>query len=556
MRVSILDDYQGVALDMADWSRLRARGVEIAVERHPFADEDDVVRSLADSEIVAAMRERTAFPKRVVDRLPKLKLLITTGMRNASFDMGALKERGVTVCGTGGPGGGNEDTAELAWGLILGAARRIAEDHQMMRQGGWQTRIGHRVAGKTIGLLGLGRLGSAVARVGLAFGMQAIAWSQNLTADKAAEQGVERVEKDELFRRSDILSVHLVLSPRSRGLVGKREIGLMKPSAILVNTSRGPICDTEAVIEALKEGRLAYAGFVGGSGADITLSVSVDPNGNAYVGGATASRDFPVTVGPDLVYNGGEEDAFVAKIGFELGVSITSGPSDPTNQTTASFEFSADVVDPTFRCSLDGAALTTCTSPAGYSGLSDGEHSFVVEETDQSGDSTSATWNWRVETVPPTITSFTPAEGSVGKKVTINGSGFLAATGVSFGGVSALFSIISENQIQTTVPKGALTGTITVSNPAGSATSTTAFRVRPTIKSFTPTTGPAGTSVVINGSAFTGATAVLFNGVSAAFTVNSYTQITATVPAGATTGPITVVTPSGKAFSKTSFTVT
>jgi phosphoglycerate dehydrogenase-like enzyme len=266
MRLSILDDFQGVALDMADWSPVKARGVEIAVERFPFADEDDVVRSLADSEIVAAMRERTAFPKRVVDRLPKLKLLITTGMRNASFDMGALKERGVTVCGTGGPvgapgGGGNEDTAELAWGLILGAARRIAEDHQLMRQGGWQTRIGHRMAGKTIGLLGLGRLGSAVARVGLAFKMKAIAWSQNLTAEKAAEQGVERVEKDELFRRSDVLSVHLVLSPRSRGLVGERELGLMKPSAILVNTSRGPLCDTDAVIAALKAGRLAYAGF-------------------------------------------------------------------------------------------------------------------------------------------------------------------------------------------------------------------------------------------------------------------------------------------------------
>src|SRR5712692_5765827 len=265
MRLSILDDYQGVALDMADWSPVKGRGVEIAVERHAFADEDAVVRSLAGSELVAAMRERTAFPKRVVDRLPKLKLLITTGMRNASFDMAALKERGVTVFGTGGPigapGGGNEDTAELAWGLILGAARRIAEDHQFMRQGGWQTRVGHRVAGKTIALLGLGRLGSAVARVGLAFGMKAIAWSQNLTAEKAAAQGVERVEKDELFRRSDILSVHLVLSPRSRGLVGAREIGLMKPSAILVNTSRGPICDTDAVIAALKAGRLAYAGF-------------------------------------------------------------------------------------------------------------------------------------------------------------------------------------------------------------------------------------------------------------------------------------------------------
>ena len=207
------------------------------------------------------MRERTPFPKSVVDRLPKLKLLITTGMRNASFDMAALRDHGVTVCGTGGPGGGNEDTAELAWGLILGAARHIAEDHQFMRQGGWQTRIGHRVAGKTLGLLGLGRLGSAVARVGLAFGMKAIAWSQNLTADKAAEQGVERVEKDELFRSSDILSVHLVLSPRSRGLVGAREIGLMKSTAILVNTSRGPIVDTSAVIDALKGGRLAYAGF-------------------------------------------------------------------------------------------------------------------------------------------------------------------------------------------------------------------------------------------------------------------------------------------------------
>jgi len=261
MRLSILDDYQGVALDMADWSPVRARGVEIAVERFPFADAEDVVRSLADSEIVCAMRERTAFPKSIVDRLPKLKLLITTGMRNASFDMAALRDRGVTVCGTGGPGGGNEDTAELAWGLILGAARRIAEDHAFMRQGGWQTRIGHRVAGKTLGLLGLGRLGSGVARVGLAFGMKAIAWSQNLTAEKAAAHGVERVEKDELFRRSDILSVHLVLSPRSRGLVGAREIGLMKPSAIVVNTSRGPICDTEAIVAALKGRRLAYAGF-------------------------------------------------------------------------------------------------------------------------------------------------------------------------------------------------------------------------------------------------------------------------------------------------------
>src|ERR1700749_4481064 len=211
MRVSILDDYQGIVHEMADWSPLRDRGIEIAVERFPFADEADVVRSLADSEIVCAMREPTAFPKHIVDQLPKLKLLITTGMRNASFDMEALKAKGVTVCGTGGPGGGNEDTAELAWGLILGAMRRIAEDHAFMRQGGWQTRIGHRLAGKTIGLLGLGRVRTAPGRVGLAFEMKAIAWSQTLTAEKAAEQGVELVEKDELFRRCDVLSVHLVL---------------------------------------------------------------------------------------------------------------------------------------------------------------------------------------------------------------------------------------------------------------------------------------------------------------------------------------------------------
>jgi phosphoglycerate dehydrogenase-like enzyme len=256
MRLSILDDYQGVALDMADWSALRGRGVEIVVERHPFADEDAAARALAGSDIVCAMRERTPFPKSLVDRLPQLKLLITTGMRNAAFDMQALKARGVTVCGTEG---GGLDTAELAWGLIIGAARRIAEDHRTMRDGGWQTRIGHRLAGKTLAVLGLGRLGAQVARVGLAFDMTVIAWSPNLTAERAAAVGVERVEKDALFQRADVLSVHVVLGPRSRGVVGRREIGLMKPDAILVNTSRGPIVDTAALVEALEAGRLGYA---------------------------------------------------------------------------------------------------------------------------------------------------------------------------------------------------------------------------------------------------------------------------------------------------------
>jgi phosphoglycerate dehydrogenase-like enzyme len=257
MRISILDDYQNVALELADWSALRARA-EIAVERRPFASEDEAARALAGSQIVVAMRERTPFPRSLVERLPELKLLITTGMRNAAFDMAALRDRGITVCGTEGSGA---DTAELAWGLILGAARRIAEDHRSMREGLWQTRIGHRVGGKTLGVLGLGRLGGAVARVGRAFGMTVIAWSQNLTAERAAAEGVERIEKDELFRRSDVLSVHLVLSPRSRGLVGRHEIGLMKKDAILVNTSRGPIVDTAAVIEALAAGRLGYAAF-------------------------------------------------------------------------------------------------------------------------------------------------------------------------------------------------------------------------------------------------------------------------------------------------------
>jgi len=257
MRLSILDDYQGVALDMADWSPLKGRA-DIVVERKAFANEDEAARALAESEIVAAMRERTPFPRSLVERLPKLKLLITTGMRNASFDLAALRDHGVTVCGTEG---GGLDTAELTWGLILGAARRIAEDHRSMREGLWQTRIGNRIAGKTLGILGLGRLGSAVARVGLAFNMKVIAWSQNLTSERAGAVGVERVEKQTLLRESDILTVHVVLSPRSRGLIGRDDIALMKKTAILVNTSRGPIVDIDAVIEALQARRLGYAAF-------------------------------------------------------------------------------------------------------------------------------------------------------------------------------------------------------------------------------------------------------------------------------------------------------
>jgi phosphoglycerate dehydrogenase-like enzyme len=257
MRLSILDDYQGVALAMADWSPLERR-LEIVVERKPFADENAAAAALANSEIAILMRERTPFPKSLIERLPKLRLIVTTGMRNAAIDVAAAKERGITVCGTEG---GGLDTAELAWGMILGAARHIPEDHRAMREGGWQTRIGRRIAGKTLGVLGLGRLGGAVARVGLAFDMQVIAWSPNLTAERAAAVGVERVEKEALFARSDVISVHVVLSPRSRGLVGREDIARMKKDAILVNTSRGPIVDTDAVIAALEAGRLGCACF-------------------------------------------------------------------------------------------------------------------------------------------------------------------------------------------------------------------------------------------------------------------------------------------------------
>ena len=259
MRVSILDDYQGVALDMADWSGLRARGIEIAVERFPFADEDDVVRSLADSEIVAAMRERTAFPQRVVERLPKLKLLITTGMRNAAIDMAAAKERGIVVCGT--PTAGNP-TAGIAIGLMLELTRRIGYENARLKSGAlWQTTIGRDLDGLTLGILGLGKLGQRVAGIAKAFGMQPIAWSQNLTADKCREVGVDYASKEDLFRQADILTIHLQLSERTRGLVGTKELGLMKPSAYLINTSRGPIVEQAALLTALRDKRIAGAGL-------------------------------------------------------------------------------------------------------------------------------------------------------------------------------------------------------------------------------------------------------------------------------------------------------
>jgi phosphoglycerate dehydrogenase-like enzyme len=256
-RIVLLDDYQGVALDYGGWDRVPDEWQVVALEHH-IADADELVEALSDAEIVVAMRERTALPAAILDRLPDLKLLITTGMGNAAIDVAAARRNGVVVCGTGIKGG---PTAELSWGLILTLLRKIPAEDSSMRAGGWQTTIGGDLEGATLGLVGLGRLGTRMARIGNAFGMEVLAWSQNLDPAAAREAGAEPVEKLALFARADIVSVHYKLSERSRGLVGAAEIGAMKPSAYLVNTSRGPIVDTDALLTALESGAIAGAGI-------------------------------------------------------------------------------------------------------------------------------------------------------------------------------------------------------------------------------------------------------------------------------------------------------
>jgi phosphoglycerate dehydrogenase-like enzyme len=254
-RVAIIDDYQDVALAVADW---RSLGPEVAVQafHERLSGDDALVKRLADFEVIVAMRERTHFPRSVLERLPKLKLLVTTGMRNVAIDAKAAAELGIVVSGTGLL---TPPTAELTWGLILALARHIPEEAQQMRSGGWQTTIGVGLNGKVLGVLGLGKLGSEVARVGRAFQMQVIAWSQNLTAEHASSMGGKLVEKDELFQRADFVTIHLILSKRTRGLVAARELALMKPGAYLINTSRGPIIEESALIDVLKSRKIAGA---------------------------------------------------------------------------------------------------------------------------------------------------------------------------------------------------------------------------------------------------------------------------------------------------------
>jgi phosphoglycerate dehydrogenase-like enzyme len=256
MRVAILDDYQGVALSMADWSSL-APGVSV----HPFHERiraEELAGRLRTFDAIVAMRERTPFPASLLEQLPSLKLLVTTGRRNAAIDVNAADARGIVVCGTGTLA---TPPVELTWGLILSLARKIPREAAAMREGAWQTTIGVGLHGKTLGVVGLGRLGTDVAKIGNAFGMQVVAWSQNLTRDRTDTLGVELVDKDSLFQRSDVVTIHLVLSDRTRGIVGERELALMKPSAFLINTSRGPIVDEHAVITALRRSVIAGAGL-------------------------------------------------------------------------------------------------------------------------------------------------------------------------------------------------------------------------------------------------------------------------------------------------------
>ena len=257
-RCAILDDYQNVALKAADWSKVSG-DLDIKVFNAHLGGDDKVIAALQGCDIVCAMRERTAFPRAVIEKLPALKLLITTGLRNASIDVAAANERGVVVCGTPAVG---SPTSGIAIGLMLELTRRIGYENARMKAGvPWQTTIGMDLEGLTLGVLGLGKLGTRTAKIAQAFGMKVIAWSQNLTAEKCKEVGVDYVSKEELFRQADFVTIHVVLSQRTRGLVGAKELALMKPSAYIINTSRGPIIEEASLLAALRENKIAGAGL-------------------------------------------------------------------------------------------------------------------------------------------------------------------------------------------------------------------------------------------------------------------------------------------------------
>jgi phosphoglycerate dehydrogenase-like enzyme len=277
-KLAILDDYQNVAMEMADWSPI-AGDVEITVFSDHLADEDAVAERLKDFEIVMVMRERTPFPRSLFEKLPKLEHLVSSGMRNLSVDIDAATDTGVVCTGTPSLG---YPTAELTWGMIHALARHVAYEDRETRNGAWQKTVGVGLRDKVLGIMGLGRIGTDVARVGIAFGMQVIAWSENLTQDRCDEVGARLVSKEELLEQSDFLTIHLLLSDRTRGLIQADDLALMKPDSYLVNTSRGPIVDEAALIDVLRNGK------IGGAGLDV-FDVEPLPDDHAL-------RDMPNTV--------------------------------------------------------------------------------------------------------------------------------------------------------------------------------------------------------------------------------------------------------------------
>jgi phosphoglycerate dehydrogenase-like enzyme len=256
LKIAILDDYQNAALQAADWDSLTEAEVSVFHEYIAGSDEETLAEKLSSFNVIVAMRERTPFPASLLQKLPELKLLVTTGMRNLAIDMDYARQQNIPVCGTSMV---PHSTYEHAWALILGLAKNIARENAMMHAGGWQAEVGFGLKDKTLGILGLGRLGTEVARIGQAFGMHVIAWSQNLNEEKAAAQNASYVDKDTLFREADILSIHLLLSDRTRGLVGAQELAMMKKSAYLVNTARGPIVDEKTLLSCLQNKAIAGA---------------------------------------------------------------------------------------------------------------------------------------------------------------------------------------------------------------------------------------------------------------------------------------------------------
>ncbi len=260
IRIAILDDYNHASLKMADWSAVQQR-CTVDVHDKPYATVEDAAAALAPYDILCHLRERQPMPRELIEKLPDLKMMTVTGGTHRTMDMQAAGERGIVVSHSMDRPGGSQGTPELTFGLMIAAVRKIALEDRLIRTGQWQSTIGFSLTGKTLGIIGLGKIGKRISTIAKAFGMNVIAWSPNLTDERAAEAGVTRAEKDELFRTADIVTLHIVLGERTKGIVGAREFLLMKPTAYIINTSRGPLIDEAALIDTLQNRRIAGAGL-------------------------------------------------------------------------------------------------------------------------------------------------------------------------------------------------------------------------------------------------------------------------------------------------------